>query len=855
MSVSLFVITILAFFSVSGCGKSGGGSTGGTTPISVSASASSTTVDPADPVTLTAAVVNDSSNAGVTWATPSAGTLSSTTSASPIYTAPAGVTSSAQSVTLTATSVADKTKSGSIILTIPAAATITTTSLPSFTAGATYSAQLAGSGGIAPYAWAVIGGTLPTGVSLNETTGVISAAAGATTATTQPAYLIFQLTDSGRPTPLTSTVTLSLTINAPSITGNVWYDNGIPTPTPAPAVSTREAVLFHSAAASSYASIFRSAVLTSIHATDLIESAASSSNSSNSEPPVTVSINTNPVQSTTTDSNGNFSFASVPNGTYTITPSLAGTNAIFTPATQSVTISNNVSQQVSFKADVGYSISGTVAYTGTATGPIYLVAKGAGGALQGTSITAPGSFTINGVEPGNYTIVAWKDALGNGAPNALDPAGSATADIGAAGNVTGVSVALTDPAPVAFNSALNPTVTATPFDQGVVLSAQSLLDIFDTSSVFTNDLGLTAEVATSYKVQWCADSACATVIGSQIYPATVGQGTNTWFLNGLSDAKSYYFRYQGLAGSATSSWSPAVGPVTPGQPSIAGAVAVSGAVTLPDTATGPLYISFQNQATSAYYYTCIPNPVSPQSYSIQLPAGIYDYSAFVDQNKNSVELNGDMETASNLPALTVTDIPATQNMTLVNGGESYVTWTTNNAQTVSGSSSSTQQYSIQFQAIDGTKHLIAAELKSGPNAITVQDIPRSFENPGYSFDSTINLFNTPSIGDSYSLLLTYSDGSQQTLTEKVTGVVGNFGANPSPAGVGTDLNPTFTWTNPAIADSFPYNYFLLYPISLPSGGIYFYRGIYLTPPDTTGCGLIKVANGTGPTCTACWANR
>jgi hypothetical protein len=29
------------------------------------------------------------------------------------------------------------------------------------------------------------------------------------------------------------------------------------------------------------------------------------------------------------------------------------------------------------------------------------------------------------------------------------------------------------------------------------------------------------------------------------------------------------------------------------------------------------------------------------------------------------------------------------------------------------------------------------------------------------------------------------------------------------------------------------------------------RGIYLTPPDTTGCGLIKAANGTGPTCTAC----
>jgi hypothetical protein len=30
-----------------------------------------------------------------------------------------------------------------------------------------------------------------------------------------------------------------------------------------------------------------------------------------------------------------------------------------------------------------------------------------------------------------------------------------------------------------------------------------------------------------------------------------------------------------------------------------------------------------------------------------------------------------------------------------------------------------------------------------------------------------------------------------------------------------------------------------------------FRGIYLTPPYTTGCGLTKVANGTGPTCTAC----
>ncbi len=528
-----------------------------------------------------------------------------------------------------------------------------------------------------------------------------------------------------------------------------------------------------------------------------------------------------------TDSNGSFSFGGVPNGTYTITPSLA--NAIFTPATQSVTVNNNT-PQASFSAAVGYSITGTVTYSGSATGPIYLVAVGDGGVpMQGTSITGPGSFTINGVQPGNYTIVAWRDALGYGAPNASDPTSSAAADIGATGNLAGITVALTDPAPVAFNSALNPTLTVTTFDQGVVLSAQSLLDIFDTSSVF-NDLGLAAEVATSYTAQWCADSACATVVGSQRFPATIGQGTNTWFLSGLSDSTAYYFRYQGVAGSATSSWSPVVGPVTPGQP--AGSVTVTGTVTLPAASTHPLYIAFQNQAPNTpIYYMRIADPEASQSYSIQLPSGTYEYSAFVDQNNSGVEVNGDLQTApgTNLPVLTVTDSPVTQNMTLVNGGESYVTWTTQNAQTVGASSNSTQQYSIQFEAIDGTKHLIGAELQSGPNAITKQDILRGFENPGFSFYSSINLYNTPQTNDSYSLVLTYSDGSQQTLSEKLTGVVGNFGANPSPAGVGTNLTPNFNWTNPAITDGIGYNYFLLYPTSLPSqSDTYFYWGGYLS---------------------------
>lgn len=34
-----------------------------------------------------------------------------------------------------------------------------------------------------------------------------------------------------------------------------------------------------------------------------------------------------------------------------------------------------------------------------------------------------------------------------------------------------------------------------------------------------------------------------------------------------------------------------------------------------------------------------------------------------------------------------------------------------------------------------------------------------------------------------------------------------------------------------------------------------HRDIYLTPPDTTGCGLTRMAKGTGSVCTACCASR
>jgi hypothetical protein len=86
--------------------------------------------------------------------------------------------------------------------------TITTTSLPAATVGQPYSATLQSSGGIGTGSWSVSEGSLPTGLTLNSTTGVIS---GTPTASGQGGFIV-TATNAGPPM-LSSTEGLSITVS------------------------------------------------------------------------------------------------------------------------------------------------------------------------------------------------------------------------------------------------------------------------------------------------------------------------------------------------------------------------------------------------------------------------------------------------------------------------------------------------------------------------------------------------------------------------------------------------------------------------------------------------------------------
>ena len=81
-----------------------------------------------------------------------------------------GINSGSTTITATLSGV-----TGSTTLTVQSAPlTITTTSLAGGTRNVSYSATLAATGGTLPYTWSIAGGSLPTGLTLNSSTGVIS---------------------------------------------------------------------------------------------------------------------------------------------------------------------------------------------------------------------------------------------------------------------------------------------------------------------------------------------------------------------------------------------------------------------------------------------------------------------------------------------------------------------------------------------------------------------------------------------------------------------------------------------------------------------------------------------------------
>jgi hypothetical protein len=539
---------------------------------------------------------------------------------------------------------------------------------------------------------------------------------------------------------------------------------------------------------------------------------------------VTVTINTTPQQTAVTDSNGAYSIYNVPNGSYTVTPSISGPTAVFYPASRSFTI-NGSDVDENFQAALGYTVTGTVAVSGSQQGRIYLQLAGnnCGGPTPGTSLAAPGQFTIRGVPPGSYDLNGWMDTQGTGAPNAVNPLrtitgisvpAQATSDVAgskarpdASGKQVvsiGQTLTLVAPGTVTLSSA--PAIQgASPFSGGVVIPF----------SAIENDNGV--EMATSYNVQWNSSATFpATVPSSQqkSFKATGGNGASIWIVSGLTNGQVLYFRAQGVVGATAGPWSTPVGPVTVNAPT--GGNAVSGTVTIPVTATGPLYVGFYDQNTNKVYAAVYPSPSAAQGYTVQVPTGTFFNFAIVDQNKDGMVDVGDLSNTNgngNNAAVTVNGALSNQNITL-SGANSTAIVDTQNSQQINQYGNGSN-YNLEFDVAAGVKLPVAVTLVSAtnPNVITPMDIGQCADCGGsdpYNFQVSVGT-TAPMVNDSYSFQVTYGDGTTASpnLTAAVTGVLATPPSDLLPEGPCTEncnLKPTFTWSDAGLATGDIYSF-------------------------------------------------
>jgi len=734
--------------------------------------------------------------------------------------------------------------------------TITTTSLPVGALSQPYTATLAATGGLTPYTWSVSSGSLPSWASLNANTGVISGTPNATGTTS----FTVKVQDSESPTQST-TANLSITINNSlplqitttglpqgvvnslysgatlQATGGVtpytwsWSGSTPPglsvngstgqitgTPTTAGTFSFTAKVVDSSSpqeSATANLSIVINGALT-ITTQSLPDGVLTT--------PYNQSVN---ASGGLTPYNWSITSGSLPLGlnystnsnsmVITGTPTTAGTYPF------QVTVTDSESPQVVVNANFtivvvnsapAYTVSGNVTYSGSNTGQVYLQlsntnCQGCNGNSLGTSISeatlkAGGAFTIHGVPPGTYTLQAYMDNVGFGAENASNPTGSTTSNITVTNQgVSGVPITIADPAAVNLNG------TAPSWSSGNGSGAFSG-GAFVSFKTIQNNNGI--EMPASYTVQWANNSSFSPVAGSTSFKAT--GGNNPWIVTGLTNGTTYYFRAEGVAGSSTSSWSSASPGILINAPS--GGYSVSGTVTFNATATGPLYVGFYNQSTGTVYADVVGSksspPKSPASYSVNVPAGNnYFFFAFLDQNNSGMFAGaGQISDTRSKQAATVVITGTTTNEDLTLSTANSLGYLTTQSSQQNGSTN----YSLGFQVYGQVKQPVAVEIATGPNPGVI--IPADIANGGfggsndefYFYPSTNGV--TPQVGDTYTLNVTYSDGTSDVLTLQVGAVLDAFATNLSPAQGATAVSttPSFSWTDPQNASNYVYQFSL-----------------------------------------------
>ena len=526
---------------------------------------------------------------------------------------------------------------------------------------------------------------------------------------------------------------------------------------------------------------------------------------------VTVTLGGAQTATATTDALGAYSFTGLADGTYSLTPRLDGYT--YAPAAPSVTLggANRTQGFTATPVIPSYAISGTVSYGGAKTGRVYLSVYSTScsncSAWAGTSIAAPGAYTIRGLTPGSYQVMARRDSVGMGVRNANDPSGmtAGTVTITSA-DVPGANITMTDPAV--------PTADV-PTNLGLIPGSGGMLVMWDRVSDMTG-----TEKATSYNLCIAPNPTGAGCIATPNLPAT----DDAFFIHSGLTNTPYSYMVRSNVGASSSAWSPVV-TATAGP--AAGGSTVSGTVTYGGTATGPLLLAVGDPNAGAMQIASFPTPaVSPAAFSVAGVAnGRWRVYAIIDQNANGFIDDGDLSNTNGRgsPRVTISGNTSGVSVTL-SSAKSRVSTTTEHALNDGGT---VHSYSLQTTVTANLQRVVRATLVAGKNVRVPADLGGDRE-----ISTWWNLGTTaPAVGDVYTYEVAYGDGSSELLTAPVTTLLSSFaqGLTATTSGGGSVARPLFSWSAPA---SPPVYYG--YTLSVwGNANWYWPQGAYMSPSSIT----------------------
>ncbi len=355
---------------------------------------------------------------------------------------------------------------------------------------------------------------------------------------------------------------------------------------------------------------------------------------------VVVTASASQVHSALTGPDGQYAFDGLSPGSYAVVPGVLEGAAVFSPPSATVTLASDGLHTLDFDLNSWDRVSrvevqGTVAYSGKRRGRVFVQlrqeAVSPGLAGWGTSLDAPGAFTIRGVPPGRYYAVAFLDYLGATDTNRNAPAASLPAfEIGPDG-LADLHLELVDPPEVSPRAPLDLQV----FPLEGAASVQ-----------FEGQGG--GESAEFYNLYWSTspDPGPGQPEGGGVaqIPPWPGNQRALYVQYGLPDGEELWFAVSEQVGDVEGPLSNVWGPVRIG--AVKGGHAISGSVAFDGVEPrGTLVLSVESARFVEPYHqqwTRIAAPMNPQPFRIEgLPDGRYMLIVSLDEDGDGNFWDGD----------------------------------------------------------------------------------------------------------------------------------------------------------------------------------------------------------------------